>query len=284
MTRIDLHVHSTASDGEYTPRDVVRLARAADLDAIALTDHDTLAGVADAQLAGEGLDLRVIAGCEFSVAAPWGELHLLGYFVPVDDRRLETFLDAQRAARRDRMEEIVRRLGAAGVPLRMQDVLDTAGSAALGRPHAARALVATGAVRDVDHAFRRFLGFGRAAYVPKRLPALREVTDLIRDVGGVSSAAHLKERASRATLEQLRAQGVDAVEVRHPSHDEATTRRIDALAAELDLLPSGGSDWHGTTGVGPDRARLGAMDVPPEWLDGLEARARSRQTPMEEMA
>jgi predicted metal-dependent phosphoesterase TrpH len=268
--RVDLHVHSTASDGESSPTELVRFAQASRLSAVALTDHDTLAGIAEATQAA-GNALRVVSGCEFSVAAPWGEMHLLAYFLPVDEPRLERFLELQRARRLARGEEMVRRLGALGLALAFDDVVAGARGAALGRPHIARALVTRGLVRDVSAAFEQYLGAGRPAFVPKTLPTAAEVAALVRSVGGVTAAAHLKERGTRAMLRALRDEGVDAVEVLHPAHDESARRRIRRAASDADLLPTGGSDWHGEAASGRDRASLGAMNVPAEWLAGLEA-------------
>ncbi len=253
-------------------------ARELGLTTIALTDHDTLAGVAPAAATGGAVGLRVIAGCEFSVQAPWGEMHLLGYFLPMGNPDLEQFLATQRARRADRMEEIVRRLHAAGAPVSVDDIDGQARGAALGRPHAARALVARGVVPDVATAFTRYLGRHRPAFVPKVLPAVAEVTTLVARVGGVTSAAHLKSRIGRGSLERLREAGVDGVEVRHPAHDEETAARALALADDLGLLPTGGSDWHGDGRAHePDRARLGSVPVPAEWLERLDRLHRTRQ-------
>jgi predicted metal-dependent phosphoesterase TrpH len=274
----DLHLHSTASDGTHTPADVARRAAAAGLGTIALTDHDTVAGVDQARAEGSGLGLRVIAGCEFSVAAPWGELHLLAYFLPVGRPELAAFLEAQRAQRTDRMREIVRRLSGAGVAVTLEEVGEEAGGGALGRPHAARRLVARGLVADVGEAFDRYLRRGRPAYVPKVLPPLAEVTQLVRGLGGVTSAAHLKERATRAAVRRLQRAGVDAIEVRHPSHDAALEQRIGALAESLGLLRTGGTDWHGDAEVAAEgRAPLGAITIPDEWVDELERLHRTRR-------
>ncbi|HWP36057.1 MAG TPA: PHP domain-containing protein [Gemmatimonadales bacterium] len=265
-----MHVHSNASDGESSPTELVRSAQVARLSAVALTDHDTLAGIAEATLAA-GTALRVVCGCEFSVAAPWGEMHLLGYFLPADEPLLERFLETQRARRLARGEEIVRRLGQLGLTLAFDDVAADARGAALGRPHIARALVTRGLVRDVSTAFEQYLGAGRPAFVPKILPSVAEVSALIRSVGGVSAAAHLKERGTRTTLRALRDAGVDAVEVLHPAHDDSTRRRIRRAARDVGMLPTGGSDWHGDAASGDDRTLLGVMDVPAEWLAGVEA-------------
>src|SRR5690606_16451804 len=215
---VDLHLHSTASDGQLEPEVVVERAARAGLAAIALTDHDTLAGVAAAQQAGHRLGVRVIGGCEFSVSAPWGEMHVLGYFLPPDSAELNEFLQRCREDRIRRGRAMAERLQALGVPVTFDDILAASGHGAVGRPHVARAIIAKGAARDLNDAFDRFLGRGRPAYVPKTLPPLREVTRIVHQVGGLLSAAHLKDRATRSVLERFRRDGLDAVETRHPSH------------------------------------------------------------------
>ena len=277
VTIVDLHVHSTASDGRLAPADVVRDAAAAGLAAVALTDHDTIDGLPEACAAATGLGIRVVTGCEFSVAAPWGELHLLAYFLPVDSPAVNTFLHEQRAARADRGARMVERLHGQGVDVALDDVLAEANGGALGRPHVARALVARGIVPDVAAAFERYLGRRKAAFVPKKLPQIAHVTALVRDAGGVTSAAHLGERATRGTLARLQRGGVDGVEVLHPSHDAATAGRIQTRARELGLLVTGGSDWHGGAERDEVRAPLGGMNVPAEWLAEIERLAQDRR-------
>ncbi len=285
MEAVDLHLHSTASDGEHPPAEVVTRAAAVGLSAIALTDHDTLAGIPQAVEAGSAVGLRVVAGCELRVAAPWGrrggELHLLAYFVPAGDRVLNDFLVAERTKRAERAEKIVQRLNTAGVALTFDDVLDQADGAALGRPHVARALLARGVVEDVTAAFDKYLGWGRAAFVAKQLPPVAEVTALVRSVGGVTSVAHLRDRATRKALRTLRDAGVDGVEVLHPAHGEARTRRIRALADDLALLPTGGSDWHGSGQGVAGRAALGAIRVPAGWLGALARVHQERSSRLE---
>jgi predicted metal-dependent phosphoesterase TrpH len=278
VSRADLHLHSTASDGAVAPAEVARRALAAGLAVVALTDHDTIAGVGAAREAGSALGLRVLAGCEFSVSAPWGELHLLAYCLPEHDSDLNDFLAVQRSHRTGRMVEIVRRLNAAGIAVETNDVHAIAGAGAIGRPHVARALVARGVVRDLPEAFDRFLAQGRAAYVPKQLPTIAEVTRLVRGMGGVTSAAHLKDRGTASTLRRLRDAGVDAVEVRHPAHDRETEDRLTRLAGELDMLMTGGTDWHGETDAGHvDRAPLGTIGVPLAWVEEIERLHRRRR-------
>ncbi|HZI22770.1 MAG TPA: PHP domain-containing protein, partial [Gemmatimonadales bacterium] len=223
---VDLHCHSTASDGEYPPAEVARRAHAAGLVAIALTDHDTTSGVPEATHAGAAVGVRVVAGCEFSVKAPWGELHVLAYFLPPGHERLERFLTGTRAARQRRAEQIVAHLRRLGVAIELADVMATADGGAIGRPHVARVLVERGATADINEAFARYLGRGKPAYVEKPLPTLPQVAELVHAVGGLTVAAHLGDRGTEGQIRQFQEQGLDGLEVRHPSHSEATERRL----------------------------------------------------------
>jgi predicted metal-dependent phosphoesterase TrpH len=269
---IDLHCHSTASDGLLPPARVVEAASAAGLAAIALTDHDTTAGLAEALVAGERLGVRVIGGCEFSVAAPWGEMHLLGYFLEPEDPEIERFLTTARAMREDRARAMVAALHGLGVAITSADVARESAGASVGRPHVARALKHLGIVPTVQAAFDRYLGRNRPAYVEKVLPALQDVADLVHRRGGIVSAAHLKYHGTRETLASLQAEGLDAVEVRHPSHDGDRVAILTEAALALDLGRTGGSDWHGEEDLIGTHATLGSQRVPDEWLVALEAR------------
>ncbi len=276
MEVVDLHLHSTASDGEATAAEVVRRAADAGVAAIALTDHDTVAGVAEATTTGAALGVRVVAGCEFSVEVWWGELHLLGYFLPADDPELNGFLTTQLDGRVTRAREIVQRLGRLGAPVSMEAVRRHAQGASIGRPHIARALVEAAFVDSINEAFDRYLADDGPACVPKALPKLEAVTDLVRRLGGVTSAAHLKERSTKKTLTRLREAGVDGVEVLHPAHDDDTVIRLDECSTALGLLKSGGSDWHGEGNATDTRRRIGGLRVPDVWFDALERLHRER--------
>lgn len=268
---IDLHCHSTASDGLRAPAAVVEAARAADLAAIALTDHDSTAGLAEAREAGALLGVRVVGGVEFSVAAPWGEMHLLGYFIEPDDPAIEAFLVDARRMRAMRGEAMLDRLHALGIAVDRDELRREAAGGAIGRPHVARVLQRLGHVGSVQAAFDRYIGRGRPAYVEKELPTLRAVADLVHRSRGIVSAAHLKTHGTREVLEALQRDGLDAVETRHPSHDGDRVAILTEAALALGLGRSGGSDWHGEHDPIGTHATLGSQQVPDEWLDALEA-------------
>lgn len=254
------------------PAEVAERAHRAGLAAIALTDHDSTAGVKVCAAAAARFGLRIVTGCEFSVKAPWGELHVLSYFLPLDDARLETFLTETRAQRQRRGDLMVEKLQRLGVDIAADDLAAQVQGGAVGRPHVARALVEQGAVSDLNEAFTRYLGRGRPAYVEKPLPTLAQVAELVHTVGGLTVAAHLGDRGTEGQIRQFKEQGLDGVEVRHPSHDAGVEARLTRIAGRLDLGISGGSDWHGDGEVGSTHAPLGGIEVPLEWLERLEAR------------
>ena len=269
---VDLHTHSTASDGSRPAREVVRAARELGLTAIALTDHDTVAGLTEADDEGRSLGVRVVAGVELSAVEGDTETHLLGLHL-ADVHRLDTRLSELRTMRLSRAERIVTRLNELGVRVTLEDVLTQSGGGAVGRPHIARALVNDGWATDLRDAFDRYLGNGRAAYVPKdRLP-IEEAIAMIHDAGGIAVLAHPGASGTRARIEALVAHGLDGVEVRHPSHSQEDVVRLQALVDHFRLVPSGGSDWHGV----PEGGRsLGGMRIPYAWLERQDAFVRQR--------
>ncbi|MBK5188969.1 MAG: PHP domain-containing protein, partial [Gemmatimonadaceae bacterium] len=259
---VDLHMHSTASDGAVAPADVVAAAQRAGLTAIALTDHDTVDGVAAAQAAGDVLGVRVVAGVELSAVDDGEEIHVLGLHL-AHPEHIASALEELKETRRERARTTVERLNALGVPVTLEAVFAAAGEGAVGRPHVAKALVAGGWARDFRDAFDRWLGNGKPACIEKRTVTFEEAARLIHDAGGLAVYAHPGGAASRASLEMLASFGLDAVEVRHPSHTADEVVRLAALTNELGLVPSGGSDWHGA----PEGYRaLGSMKVSIDWL------------------
>jgi 3',5'-nucleoside bisphosphate phosphatase len=266
---VDLHAHTTASDGRATPEALIALAHAADLQAVAITDHDTLDGLPAAQGAADALGIRLIHGIELSTADGSREVHLLGLHLQ-STAPLAARLIAVQHARVDRAVEMVARLNKLGMSVTIEMVQTEAAGGAVGRPHVARALVAGGWVRDVRDAFDRWLGDGKAANVGKERLELADGIALIHDAGGVAVWAHPQSDGNRERIGRYAALGLDGVEVRHPSHNAEDIARLATLADFFGLVRSGGSDWHGA----PDGFRpLGCMQVPAPWMDEQLARA-----------
>lgn len=260
---VDLQVHTTASDGALSPTAVLEAAHAAELAAISITDHDTVDGLPEAAAAGARLGIRVVPGVELSTHFEGDEMHMLGlHMIHLDV--LTAALSAFRDGRIDRGEQIVATLNRAGIPVTMAAVLEQAAGGAVGRPHIARAMVAGGWVSEFRTAFDKWLGAGKPAYVPKEQFAVAEAIELVHRAGGIAVWAHPGDMATLARTTRLAAVGLDAVEVLHPSHAPYVQNKILNVINELGLLPSGGSDWHGTT---DGYRRLGGQEVPKLWLE-----------------
>ena len=267
----DLHTHSTASDGSAAPAALIAQARSAGLAMIALTDHDTVDGLAEAREAGREQGVAVVVGVELSATEGDREVHLLGLHLEQMET-LEPALANLRGARRRRADTMVEVLRNLGVTLSIEAVLAEAGSGAVGRPHVARALIAGGWARDQHDAFDRYLGSGRPAFVAKQHLTVVDAIRLVHAAGGVAVLAHPGREGTLARLTELRTLGLDGVEVRHPGHSAEDQARLAALAEHLDLVPSGGSDWHGAV----EGARvLGAVTIPTAWVDLQIERART---------
>ncbi len=269
---VDLHVHSTASDGTRPPDEVVREAKRVGLTAIALTDHDTLDGIAAATAAGAALGVRVVPGIELSAVEADAETHILGLHLS-DTRHLDERLIGLREMRRGRAERIVVRLNELGVRVEMAAVLEQAAGGAIGRPHVARAMIAEGWAVDFRDAFDRYLGSGRPAYIAKERLTAADAIAAIHSAGGLAVLAHPAQSGTRDRIEAFARTGIDGVEVRHPSHSPEDVARLTALVDFFGLVPSGGSDWHGAS----EGARtLGMMRIPEAWLERQDARIRDR--------
>lgn len=271
-TYVDLHSHSTASDGALEPAQVVREAHRVGLRALALTDHDTVAGLAEARTEADALGLRLVSGIELSAVEGNSETHVLGLHL-ADLAPIESQLAALREMRVRRAERIVERLNTLGVPVTMEAVRKEAAGGAIGRPHVARALMAGKWVGDFREAFDRYLGNGRAAYVGKDQLPIADAIAMIHAAGGIAVLAHPGPAATRTRLTALAGLGLDGVEVLHPGHAPDDIGRIRMLADELGLVKSGGSDWHGSS-EGP--RVLGVMRVPAAWLEAQDQRVADR--------
>jgi 3',5'-nucleoside bisphosphate phosphatase len=268
---VDLHTHSTASDGTSAPEGVIEAAERCGLTALALTDHDTIDGVPAARVAGERLGVRVIAGVELSAFQEDNEIHLLAMHV-THIGALETRLSALRTGRYTRAQRIVEKLQTLGITLTLDEVLLQSNGGAVGRPHVARALIARGVVQDFREAFTRYLGTAGSAFVARERLSIEDAISIAHEAGALAIWAHPGDGGRRERLEPLVAAGLDGLEVKHPSHSAEDIKRLQALTDFFGLVPSGGSDWHGA----PDGPRrLGIMNVPVDWLERQDEKLAS---------
>lgn len=252
---VDLHVHSSVSDGLYSPHDVVRHAAEVGLAAISLTDHDTVAGVREAMAAGEAFGVEVIPGVEISAEFENGACHILGYFIGLQDAALNEVLHDAREGRAVRNEKILKRLNDLGFDLSMDDVACRVAGGTLTRAHFAAVMVERGYARTWDDAFEKYLGRGKPAFVSRRRVPPEEAIAAIRGAGGLAALAHPRQlnRGAAETdewIERLAAAGLEAVETASPDHTPNFARRYRAAAERLGLLEVGGSDWHGRDDAG----------------------------------
>lgn len=249
--RIDLHAHSTHSDGTESPAEVVRQAGRAGLDVVALTDHDAVSGWEAADEAGREHGVAVVPGVEISCSAAGSSVHLLGYFVDPDDASLRSELERTRQSRDGRLRRMVDQLAAAGFPVSWEEVLAQASvGASLGRPHVADVLVRNGHYPDRDAAFAEVLHSRSTFHVSHYAPHPRRAVELVRDAGGAAVLAHPFASARGHTVpvelvEELAAAGLAGLEVDHRDHGRADRGLAAALAQRHGLLPTGSSDYHG---------------------------------------
>jgi len=267
-SRIDLHTHSNHSDGLQAPAALVAEASRRGLSVLGLTDHDTVAGIPEAASAAGAAGIDLIPGVELSAGGPDHEIHILGYFVDPTDQAFIAALARLAARRVDRAERIVERLGAIGVPVTLARVRDLAGTGSIGRPHVARAMIEAGHVADVAEAFDRFLGSGRPGFVPRARFTPTEAVGLLLANRAVPVFAHpLTSGDIEATLRLLVPLGLRGMEVYYGEYDPETRDRLRAIADRWELVPTGGSDYHGP-GFKPGR-ELGAPIVPMECVTRL---------------
>jgi hypothetical protein len=267
--RIDLHLHSTASDGGLSPSEVVYFALRRRLDVIALTDHDTVDGIAEARAAAQGAPLTVISGIELSTLQPDGRLlDLLGYLFDSDDPAFRARLTDMRNGRQVRAAAIVDRLAALGVPISLERVYHLAAGGSVGRPHIARALVEAGYVITRQEAFARYIGDDGPAYIPHRQFTVAEGIALLHAAGGVAVLAHpCRVEDYEARIGEWVDQGLDGLEVYYPGQDVKSTRTI---ARAYGLIMTGGSDFHRSY---DEDDRIGSVDVPGSCVADLQERA-----------
>lgn len=281
MKRIDLHTHSLKSDGAQTPADVVRTAYAAGLSAIALSDHDNIEGVPEAMAEGQRLGIEVIPAVELSAQSDT-ELHILGYFIDIHNRQLKDAMAYALQVRNQRQEETCRKLNEQGFQITMDELRQEAnGNSVLCRAHFAQILVKKGYVSAVQDAFTQYLSVGCYAYSNRQALTGPEAVTLIREAGGIAVAAHLHlmklpDPELKAYLKTLIPYGLDGVEGYYTDYTPDMNRRYRAMAEELGLTISGGTDYHGANkphiSIGTGR---GNLQIPYSVLDGLRQRHHS---------
>lgn len=268
---VDLHVHTTASDGTAAPADVVALALERRLTVVAITDHDSVEGIDEALDASDGTPLTVIPGVELSANTDDAlDLHILGFFLDHRSPALLEALTTLRERRLDRAKEMVDALTAAGYAVTLERVFAHAGEGAVGRSHIARALVDAGDVESVEHAFRDLIGRTGPFFIGKRLLSAVDAVALIRAAGGVAVLAHPGVTRSDASIPELVQAGLGGLEAFHAEHTQSDRDRYAGLAKRLGLVVTGGSDYHGP---GTKNASLGAGGCPDSAVEALRERA-----------
>ena len=273
--KIDLHTHTTFSDGTLTPRELVELAKERDLAVLAVTDHDSTEGISEAFGAAEGSELELVPGVEFSTTRDGHGIHVLAYWIELDDGEFQAELSRLREDRWTRGQRMVRRLQELGYPISFERVQEIAEGKNIVRPHVAQALVEAGVVSSIDEAFTpELIANGGRAYVEKHALDPVAALELIKRTGGVAVVAHpglFREGLGvpDEILQQMIDAGLDGIEAAHPDHPPDAEQRYRELAARFGLVVTGSSDCHGTR---YDPIRLGSVTTDPEEFARLKAR------------
>ncbi len=260
---IDLHCHTTASDGLVSPADIIRMAAKEGISVLAIADHDTVEGLDEAAQAAQHEGIRFLPAIELSVSHPTGEFHLLGYGIHHQNRAFREKLAQLKSIREDRILRIVERLNRVGVLITPEDVANESNGAAPGKPHVARALMKKGYAPDIHYALRTYLDKGAPGYVPKEKLSPEAALNLIQSVGGLPVLAHPKSlklgdyREYDRTIQGLAGQGIAGIEVYATMHDTQDVKFFRELARRHHLIETGGSDFHGDNG-----GRLGYYGFP----------------------
>ncbi|HTU03511.1 MAG TPA: PHP domain-containing protein [Candidatus Sulfotelmatobacter sp.] len=272
---IDLHTHTTASDGILTPAALVHAVRTAGVEVFSITDHDSVDGCVEAETLARDAKLRLIPGIELSVYWRHVELHVLGYFLDARDAELLGFLARMRSDRLARLHQMIGRCWAMGMQVSAEEALAHARDGNVGRPHLARVLVERGVVATMDEAFDRYLGTDKPAYVPRPEVSPADAIRVIHEAGGLASLAHPGIHNRDEAIADLAAAGLDALEVYHPNHVPYKAARYRRLAAARGLLITGGSDFHGAIDE-VHASAPGTPNLPEDDFRRLEVAAASR--------
>jgi predicted metal-dependent phosphoesterase TrpH len=270
----DLHLHTNFSDGTYTPEELVSQAAKNHLAAIALTDHDTVEGCQRAGDACKALEIEFISGAELTAEQDDNEIHILGYFLDTKNEKLLAEIAKFQSVRQNRIQEMVSRLNALNVPLKMEDVLALANCRSPGRPHVARALVKAGLCGSLDEAFERFLKKNRPAWVPKAKISAEVAIELIHQAGGLAVMAHPGLNRTDEVIPDLVKAGMDGIECFHTKHSTAVSEHYLEIADKYHLLVTGGSDCHG---MSKGKPLIGTVKLPYQHVEKLKAAVEKNQ-------
>ena len=276
MSRVDLHIHSNASDGRYSPAEIVRTAATAGLTVIALTDHDTIDGLVPAiEAAKEFPSLMLIPGVELSTDIPSGEVHVLGYFIEYSDQELKASLERMRNSRANRADKMVAKLKELGCNIELERVKEIAGNGALGRAHIAQALLEKGYIGSFKDAFTKYIGHGCPAYVGREKLTPAEAVKLVFKANGLPVLAHpFTALNPEEVIKELKTVGLVGMEVYYAGYLPTEVNSLLSLAQKYDLIPTGGTDYHGIDATSD--ITIGGTDVPIQSVEKLMVLAEQR--------
>lgn len=267
--KVDLHTHTNYSDGFFTPKELLINAKKNGIDVISITDHDSVNGIREAIDIGKELGIEVIAGLEISSDIRDREVHLLAYFIDIDNAELEHYLSFFRTERVKRAHRIIQKLNALGLTISIEDVFEKAKNSAMGRPHIAQAMMERGLIKNYYEAFNKYIGNGCPAFEKKVHVSPQSAFKIINDAGGLSFIAH-PGNMPEEIIKELIEEGVDGIEVIHPSHSTQLTHYYRGIVNQYYLLESGGSDFHG--GKREDEKNLGKYFTSYAKLDEMRKR------------
>lgn len=275
--RIDLHSHTTASDGALSPTELVQKAHAIGISVLGITDHDTVEGLDEARLEARKHGIRIVQGVEFGIEVSGTEVHMLGYLFDDKDPVLLEKLSELQNGRLNRGKKMVDKLRAIGIDITWAQVASIAGDGSIGRPHVAQALIEAGYASSIEEAFDKYISRGRPAFVERTHLTLEECIDLVHQAGGAAVLAHPTfVKDVEYLLPRLVQAGLDGIETYYGRYTEETIASIEKLAEKYNLVTTGGSDFHGLDAL--SHAELGSVDVPLKCLEELERRARTIST------
>ena len=273
--RADLHTHTTYSDGAFSPKELLDLAKIKQLSAVGITDHDSVNGIDEAIHYGKKIGIEVIPGVEISTDVEETEVHILGYFIDHKDKELNKVLKFFRDERLERGKRIIKKLNNIGLEITLSDVLEFSESAPICRPHIAKAMLKKGHVKNFIQAFQKYIGDGGPASERKIHVSAQSALKIINDAGGLSFIAH-PGKMKESILQNLIHLGVDGIEAIHPSHKKYQQKFYKGIVNQYCLLESGGSDFHG--GMRSDETNLGKYYVSASVLDGIKKSLRTKKS------